>query len=198
MDSLYAFLKACDLQQFLSCFFMLFAALNVPGSIAVTMNMKKKGNQINAPKITIVGSSIMLSFLFMGQYLLTLFALDTDSFILAGSVIILLLGLEMCLNVSIFKPETDAVTASVVPLAFPIIVGPGTLSTLLILKAAYQAINIVLASFSNLLLIFLVLQYSEWLEARIGKLTVSILQKLIGLLLIAIAIQRFKAFLFVP
>lgn len=197
MDSLYAFLKACDLQQFLSCFFMLFAALNVPGSIAVTINMRKKGSYINAPQIVMVGSIIMLSFLLIGQYVLTLFGVDSDSFILAGSVIILLLGLEMCLNISIFKGEADEATASVVPLAFPIIVGPGTLSTLLILKAGYQSINIVLASLSNLALIFLVLQYSEWLEARMGKLAVSIIQKLIGLILIAVAIQRFKAYLFV-
>jgi multiple antibiotic resistance protein len=197
MDSLYAFLKACDLHQFLACFFMLFAALNVPGSIAVTINMRKKGSYINAPKIALVGSIIMLSFLLIGKHVLTLFAVNNDSFILAGSVIILLLGLEMCLNISIFKPEADAATASVVPLAFPIIVGPGTLSTLLILKAEYQSINILLASLSNLALIFLVLQYSQWLEIRIGKLGISILQKLIGLISIAIAIQRFKAYLFV-
>jgi multiple antibiotic resistance protein len=197
MDSLYAFLKAYDLQQFISCFFMLFAALNVPGTLAVTINMRKKGSYINAPKIAVVGSIILLSFLLIGQYVLTLFGVDNDSFILAGSVIILLLGLEMCLNISIFKGEADAATASVVPLAFPIIVGPGTLSTLLILKAEHQSINIMLASLSNLALIFFVLQYSEWLEARIGKLVVSIIQKLIGLILIAIAIQRFKAYLFV-
>jgi multiple antibiotic resistance protein len=196
MDSLYAFLKACNLQQFLPCFFMLFAALNVPGSLAVTINMRKKG-PINAPKIIVVGSILMFSFLWAGPYLLTFFAVDNDSFILAGSVIILLLGLEMCLNISIFKAEADAAIASVVPLAFPIIVGPGTLSTLLILKAKYQSINILLASLSNLALIFLVLQYSEWLEARISKLGISIIQKLIGLISIAIAIQRFKAYFFV-
>lgn len=197
MDSLYAFLKACDLQQFLACFFMLFAALNVPGSIAVTINMRRKGNYINPPQIALVGSIIMLSFLLIGKYVLTLFAVENDSFILAGSVIILLLGLEMCLNISIFKGEPDEATASVVPLAFPIIVGPGTLSTLLILKVEYDLINIILASLSNLALVFWVLEYSEWLAARMGKLGVSIMQKLIGIILIAVAIQRFKAYLFV-
>jgi multiple antibiotic resistance protein len=197
MDSLYVFLKACNVQQFLSSFFMLFAALNIPGNIAVSINMKRKGNYINPPKIAVVSGLIMISFLLIGHYVLTLFAVNHDSFILAGSVIILLLGLELCLNVSIFQAEGDAATASVVPLAFPIIVGPGTLSTLLILKAEYQLINILLASLSNLALVFLVLQYSEWLEAKIGNLGVSIVQKMIGIILIAVAIQRFKAYLFV-
>lgn len=191
------FLQASSLQQFSSCFFMLFAALNVPGIIAITINMRKKGTDINSSKIAIVGGTLMLSFLWLGPYFLTFFAVNSDSFILAGSVIIFLLGLEMCLNISIFKPEADSATASIVPLAFPIIVGPGTLSSILILKAEYQSINIALASLSNLVLIFLVLQYSEWLEVKIGKLTVSIIQKLIGLILIATAIQRFKAYFFV-
>lgn len=183
-------------QQFLSCCCILFATLNVPGNLAVVVNMRKKGSAIDPWKIAIVAILLMLSFLLGGSFILTLFGVNTPSFILAGSIIILLLGLDMCLNISIFKMDPDTLTASVVPLAFPIIVGPGTFSMLLILKAEFQFLAIVLASFTNVVIIYFVLKYSQWLEIKIGKLGIAIIQKFMGLMLIAMAFQHFKTYLF--
>ena len=158
--------------------------------------MCKQGNAIDPWKIAIVAIFLMFSFLLGGSFVLQLFGINTPSFILAGSIIILLLGLDMCLNISIFKMDPDTLTASVVPLAFPIIVGPGTFSMLLILKAEYQFLAIVLASLANVVIIYFMLKYSEWLERRIGKLGIAIIQKFMGLMLIAMAFQHFKTHLF--
>lgn len=158
--------------------------------------MRKKGNTIDPLKISIVVIILMLAFLLGGSFILQLFAINKASFILAGSIIILLLGLDMCLNISIFKIDPDALTASVVPLAFPFIVGPGTFSMLLILKEEYDCIAIVLASLLNVIIIYFVLKYSMWLEIKIGQLGIAIIQKFMGLMLISMAFQHFKTYLF--
>ena len=133
----------------------------------------------------------MITFLFTGQALLDLFSVDVRSFTLAGSVILFLVGLEMSLNMSIAKMETDAESSSVVPLAFPMIVGTGTLATLLTLKATCKPINVLCGTLVNLLLIYLVLQYSEWIEKKLGRLGLSIIHRMMGIILLAIAIKLF-------
>jgi len=197
MHPIYTFFTALDIKKFLNSFLILFAVLNILGSTAIIINMKKKVGYINPQKTATVAGIIMISFLFIGNIVLDLFSIDMDSFTLAGSMIIFLLGIEMSLNISIFKPDTDPETSAVIPLAFPIIAGTGTLSTLLTLKEEYQTINVLLASLVNIVLVFLIVKYSEWIESKLGKLGVSIIYKMMGIILIAIAIKRFKTYLFI-
>ena len=197
MSHIYAFFTALDIKKIFTSFLILFAVLNILGSTAIISNMRKKVGYINAKKTATVAGALMISFLFIGNIVLDLFSIDIDSFTLAGSIILFLLGLEMSLNLSIFKSDTDPETSSVIPLAFPIIAGTGTLSTLLTLKEVYQTINVLLASLVNVVLIFLVVKYSEWIEIQLGKLGVSIIHRMMGIILIAIAIKRFKTYLFI-
>ncbi|MHB9147095.1 MAG: MarC family protein [Candidatus Amoebophilus sp.] len=197
MNTLYSFFIALNIKKFLTAFFILFAVIDVLGCTAIIINMRNKIGYIHARKTATVAGVIMVTFLFLGQTILDLFSIDMSSFIIAGSIILFLLGLEMCLNISIFRTDTDANSSSIVPLAFPIIAGTGTLSTLLILRAECETINVLLASLVNLVLIFLVLKYSEWIEAKLGRLGVSIIHKMMGIILIAIAIKRFKMYLFI-
>jgi multiple antibiotic resistance protein len=197
MGKFYAFFTAFDIKKFTSAFLALFAVIDVLGSTAIIINMRKKIGYINARKTATVASLIMLIFLFIGKIILDLFSIDASSFTIAGSIILFLLGMEMCLNISIFKTDIDTESSSVVPLAFPIIAGTGTLSTLLILKEEYQTINVLFATLANSILIFLALKYSEWIEKKLGKLGVTLIHRMMGIILIAIAIKRFKLYLFI-
>jgi len=134
MNHIYAFFTALDIKKFFTSFLILFAVLNILGCTAIISNMRKKVGYINAKKTATVAGILMVSFLFIGDIVLDLFSIDIDSFTLAGSIILFLLGIEMSLNLSIFKSDADPETSSVIPLAFPIIAGTGTLSTLLTLK----------------------------------------------------------------
>lgn len=197
MNNVYAFFEALDIKKFFTCFLILFAVLNILGATAIIINIKNKVGYLNPKKTAVAAGVIMIIFLFIGNILLDLFSVDMDSFTLAGGIILFSLGIEMSLNITLFKLDADPETSSVVPLAFPIIVGTGTLSTLLTLKEEYQTINVLLASLTNTILIFLIVKYSEWIEAKLGKLGVSIIHRMMGIILIAIAIKRFKIYLFI-
>ena len=138
----------------------------------------------------------MTSFLFLGPSILALFQVDISSFSVAGGIILFLLGLEMVLNVSIFKVDACPEAASVVPLAFPILAGAGTLTALLTLKAEYKDINILCGTLANLILVYICLRYSEWIERTLGKLGVTIIHKVMGIVLLSIAVRLFKTHLF--
>jgi len=191
------FFTAFSFTKFTTAFLILFAVIDVLGCTAIVINMRKKIGYINAKKTVKAACMIMLGFLFFGTLILQLFNIDLVSFTIAGSIILLILGMEMCLNVSIFKTDTDAESSSVVPLAFPIIAGTGTLSTLLILKEEYQIINVLFAILVNSVLIFIVIKYSEWIEQKLGKLGVTLIHRMMGIILIAISIKRFKMYLFI-
>ncbi|MEM7383110.1 MAG: MarC family protein [Bacteroidota bacterium] len=191
MASLCDFFTDFDFRKFFSAFLILFAVVDVPGSTAIIISMRKKIGYIDARKTATVAGIIMVTFLFTGQALLDLFSVDVNFFTLAGSVILFLVGLEMSLNISIAKIEADAESSSVVPLAFPMIVGTGTLATLITLKATCKAINVLCGTLANLLLIYLVLKYSEWIEKKLGRLGISIIHRMMGIILLAIAIKLF-------
>jgi len=193
MPILYKFFSAFDFKQFVSAFLILFAVVDVLGSTAIIISMRKKIGYIDARKTATVAGTIMIIFLFVGKTILDLFCVDIASFSIAGSIILFLLGMEMCLNITIIKLETDSEYSSVVPLAFPIIAGTGTLSTLVTLKVEYGTFNVLIATIINVILIFLVLKYSEWIEQRLGKLGITIIHKMMGIILLAIAVQLFKA-----
>ena len=187
MASLYEFFIEFDLRKFFYAFLILFVVVDVPGSTAIIISMRKKIGYIDARKTATVAGIIMVTFLFTGQAVLNLFSVDVSYFSLAGSVILFLVGLEM----SLAKIETDAESSSVVPLAFPMIVGTGTLATLITLKATHKVINVLCGTLVNLLLIYLVLKYSEWVEKKLGRLGISIIHRMMGIILLAIAIKLF-------
>ena len=191
MTFFYDFFFFFFLRKVFSAFLILFAVVDVPGSTAIIINMRQKIGYIDARKTATVAGIIMVTFLFTGQAVLNLFSVDVSCFALAGSVILFLVGLEMSLNISIAKIEADAKSSSVVPLAFPMIVGTGTLATLITLKATYKAINVLCGTLINLLLIYLVLQYSEWIEKKLGRLGISIIHRMMGVILLALAIKLF-------
>lgn len=184
-----------SLQEIISVSLILFSVIDIIGSIPVIIDLKKKaGGHIQSEKATIVAVIIMIAFLFVGESILMLFHLDVQSFAVAGAIVIFLLGLEMVLGVSIYKEdETLARSASVVPIAFPLIAGAGTMTTILTLKAAYHTINIFIGILLNSILVYAVLKLSNWIEQKIGRGGEAILRKVFGIVLLAIAIKIFRA-----
>jgi len=192
VSNIHRFLTTFDGQQSLSAFLILFAVIDILGNIPIIINLRKQVGCIYPEKTTIAVGIIMVSFLFVGPFILDLFHIDLDSFATAGAIILFLLGLEMVLNITIFKMDNSPEIAAIVPLAFPILAGTGTLTTLLTLKAEYNNLNILCAIAANLMLIYFVLKHSEKIEHRLGPLGVSIVHKVMGLMLLAIAIKLFK------
>jgi len=182
-------------KEILSVSLILFSVIDIIGSIPVIIDLKKKaGGYIQSGKATLVAGILMVLFLFLGESILDLFHLDVESFAIAGALVIFLIGLEMILGISIFKEdESLARTASVVPIAFPLIAGAGTMTTILTLKAEYHTINILIGIVLNLILVFVVLKASSWIEQKIGRGGEAVLRKVFGIILLAIAIKIFKS-----
>jgi multiple antibiotic resistance protein len=186
------FFTAFDFNKFFTAFLILFAVVDVLGSTATIISMRKKIGYIHASKTAKVVGLLMITFLFLGQTILSLFSIDIASFSIAGSIILFMIGLEMCLNITIIKVDTDTGSSSVIPLAFPIIADAGTLATLITLKVEYETINVLCATIVNVFLIFLVLKYSERIEEKLGKLSITIIQRMMGVILLSIALKIFK------
>jgi multiple antibiotic resistance protein len=186
-------------KEILSVSLILFSIIDILGSIPLILNLKKKTGSINAERTTVISGVLMVGYLFLGTKILQLFGVDVNSFAIAGAIILLLMGFEMILGVEIFKhsPTTGARSSSVVPLAFPLIAGAGTMTSLLSLKAAYHQENIIVGILINLALIYAVLKSISWLERKLQPATIEVLQKVFGLILLAIAIKLIKANLFV-
>lgn len=184
-----------SINEIISVSLILFSVIDIIGSIPIIIDLKKKaGGHIQSGKATIVAVIIMISFLFIGESILGLFHLDVESFAVAGAIVIFLLGLEMVLGISIYKEdESLARSASVVPIAFPLIAGAGTMTTILTLKAAYHTVNIFIGIILNAILVFAVLKMSNWIEQKIGRGGEAILRKVFGIILLAIAIKIFRA-----
>jgi multiple antibiotic resistance protein len=196
MHSFRNFFIGFDWQQVLSSFWILFAVLDILGSIPIIMSIRKRAGSIHIRKTMVAVVVIMLSFLFLGQSMLDIFSIDIASFVIAGSIILAILGLEMILNVNIFHVALDNDgTASVVPLAFPVVAGTGTLITLLALKKDYDTINILCATLANLVIVYVVIRYSEWIEHKLGKLGVNIIHKVMGIVVLSIAVKLLKTYL---
>lgn len=179
------------LVEIFAAFMVLFAIIDILGSIPIILDIKAKTGQINAERVTIVALVIMLGFLFIGTPLLGIFGVDISSFAIAGSVVVFLLGIEMVLGVELFKHEAPGKSGSVVPLAFPLIAGAGSITTLLSLKAEYATINILIALILNMLFVYLVLRLTKWFEKILGPGGLHILRKFFGIILLAIAIRLF-------
>jgi multiple antibiotic resistance protein len=177
---------------------ILFSVIDIIGSLPIIMNMKKEGVTINASIATATAGIIMLSFLFFGNAVLGLFGLEVASFALAGALIIFFIGLEMVLGIRFFRDHhEDGGSGSIVPIAFPLVAGAGTLTTILSLKAEFDSVSILIGIVINLLIVFIILRSSDWLAKRISPQVIATLRKVFGILLIAIAIQMVRQHLMV-
>jgi multiple antibiotic resistance protein len=172
--------------------FTLFAVIDILGSIPVLISLKEKmGGQIRSAQATIASGALMILFLFVGQQFLNLLGLDVQSFAVAGSLVIFIIGLEMILGIEFFKQENNPKSGSVVPIAFPLIAGSGTLTTIMSLKANYHDINILLGILINCIIIFVVLKSLKWIEKVLGPGGLIVVRKFFGVILIAIAVKIF-------
>jgi len=176
----------------LSVFMVLFAVIDITGSIPIIIDIKQKGGIIQAGKATLVASIILLVFLFAGLNLLKLFGVDLSSFAIAGAFVLFFLALEMILGVTIFK-DTMGSNASIVPLAFPLIAGAGSMTTLLSLRAEYGLPEIIIALILNMILVYVVLKLTHIFQKFLGLNGIAILRKMFGVILLAIAVKLFMS-----
>ncbi len=180
-----------DIQQLVSAFIVLFAVIDIIGSIPIIINLQEKGKDVNAIKATVISFSLMLGFFYAGDVLLRLFHVDIESFAVAGSLIIFLLALEMILDIEIFKNQGPIKEATLVPLVFPLLAGAGSFTTLLSLRAEYASINIVLALVLNMVWVYIVVSMTDRIERFFGKGGIYIIRKFFGIILLAIAVRLF-------
>ena len=186
-----------NLKDIISVTLILFSVIDILGAIPVLIDIRKKAGSIDSTRATIVSGVLMITFLYVGKEILKLFGVDISSFAVAGALIIFLIGLEMTLGRNIFKhDEVHSSATSIVPIAFPIIAGAGTMTTILSLKAAYEEINIIIAILINLVFVYAVLRSSVWIETKLGTVGTDIIRKVFGLILIAISVKLFKTNLF--
>ena len=185
-------------KEILSVTLILFSIIDILGSIPIIIELRKKAGKIESERATLVAGIIMVLFLFLGESILKLFGLDYASFAIAGSFIIFLIGAEMVLGIHIFRADTESGTSSIVPLAFPLIAGAGTMTTLISLRSAYSLPNILVGIFINLIFVYLVLRSSSWIERKLGSGGTNILRKVFGIILIAIAVKLFKTNILQP
>lgn len=181
-----------NLKEIFTAFMVLFAVIDVIGNIPVIIDLRKKSGKIESEKAAIISGIIMILFLFLGKKLLTYIGIDVNSFAVAGSLILFFIALEMILGIKLYKDdENSANTTSIFPIAFPLIAGPGSLTTLLSLRAEFHIQNIIIAVLINILLIYTVLKTSVYIERLIGDTGIQIIRKIFGVILLAIAIKLF-------
>ena len=170
----------------------LFAVIDILGSIPIIIGLKAKMGHVQSEKATLVAGVIMILFLFLGERILNLIGIDIASFALAGAFVIFLLALEMILNIELFKSDDDDTSGSIVPIAFPLIAGSGTLTTLISLRSTYSINDIVIGVIVNLLFVYIVLKSTGKLERLLGKGGINVLRRVFGIILLAIAIKLTK------
>jgi multiple antibiotic resistance protein len=181
------------LNEIATAFMVLFAVIDILGSIPIILDIKRKAGEISSLRASFVSLLIMLGFLFLGERLIGFIGIDVNSFAVAGSIIIFIMALEMVLNVNLFKDDgSTAKTASIVPLAFPIIAGAGSMTTILSLRAEFEAVNIAVAIFLNIVVVFVILKLTGKIERLLGAGGVAVLRKVFGIILLAIAIKLFS------
>ena len=184
-----------NFKETFTAFMVLFAVIDIVGNIPIIIDLRKKVGHIQSEKASLIAGVIMIVFLFLGQSLLQLIGIDVYSFAVAGSFILFFIALEMILGITLYKDDEDAgtITATVFPLAFPLIAGPGSLTTLLSLRAEFQIENIIVAVLCNVIVIYIVLKTSPKIERIIGANGIKIIRKIFGVILLAIAVKLFAA-----
>jgi multiple antibiotic resistance protein len=186
-------LSRLNWQQMLSAFIVLFAVIDVLGSTPIFINLKEKGRPVNATKATLISTALMVAFYFAGDVILKLFSVDIESFAVAGSIVIFLMALEMILDIEIFKNMGPIKEATLIPVVFPLLAGPGSFTTLLSLRAEYATPNIMIGLMINMIFVFIVLKATERVQEIISKSTIYLMRKFFGIILLAIAVRLFTS-----
>jgi multiple antibiotic resistance protein len=186
-----------DLTEIFSVTLILFSVIDILGSIPFIILIRKREGRIEAEKATIISAALMIAFLYLGVSILKLFGLDVASFAVAGAIVIFIVAMEMILGITLIKDDPHAKgSGSIVPLAFPLIAGAGTLTTILSLRAVYEEANILIGIVLNLVVVYVVLRSSAWLERVIGESGFAVLRRVFGVILLAIAVKIFKTNVF--
>ncbi len=186
-------LDQISLREIASAFMVLFAVIDITGSVPIILSIKKNNQVISPLRATLLSLAILVSFLFIGDAILGLFGVDISSFAVAGSIVILVLAVEMIFGIEVFKNDGPTNSATLVPITFPLIAGAGALTTLLSLRAEYAVVNIIIAIVLNLIIVYIVLRKVDIVERLIGEGGVYVLRKLFGIILLAIAVKLFAS-----
>lgn len=181
-----------NLQEIVTVAMVLFAVIDIVGGVPIIVSLRQKHGKIESEKAALVAGVMLIAFLFIGEDLLSVIGIDVYSFAVAGSFVLFFLALEMILGIQLYKDE-ESNSASIVPIAFPLIAGAGTMTTLLSLKAQYQTINILIAIILNIILVYIVLKSSSKIEKVLGKNGLGVIRKSFGVVLLAIAVKLFAA-----
>lgn len=183
---------AFDWKEFFTVSMVLFAVIDIVGSVPIIVDLRSKVGHIQSEKASLVAMVIMIAFLFVGEEILKLIGIDASSFAVAGSFVLFFLALEMILGIRLYKDD-DPSTASIVPIAFPLIAGAGTMTTILSLKAEFATINIICAIIINVVVVYGVLKSSARIEKALGANGLGVIRKVFGVILLAIAVKLFAA-----
>lgn len=181
-----------DIREVVTVGMILFAVIDIVGSIPIIVDLRARVGHIESEKATLVSTVIMISFLFVGETILNLIGVDVNSFAVAGAFVLFFLALEMILGIRLYRDEAPN-TASIVPLAFPLIAGAGVMTTLLSLKAQYENINIILGIVLNMIVVYAVLKMSGKIAKIIGTNGLGVIRKVFGVILLAIAVKLFAS-----
>lgn len=171
---------------------VLFSVIDILGSLPIIIDLKSKGFEIKSGKASIIALLIMSAFLYTGEALLGFFGVDVQSFAIAGALIIFFLGLEMVLGITLFREDPQSKSGTLVPIAFPLIAGAGSMTTIISLKSNYDTADIQVGILLNIILVFIVLRSSNWIKKKIGPGGTAVLRKVFGIILLAIAIKLFR------
>jgi multiple antibiotic resistance protein len=183
-----------NFKEIFTAFMILFAVIDIVGNIPIIIDLRKKVGHIQSEKASLIAGIIMILFLFIGENILSLIGIDVNSFAVAGAFVLFFIALEMILGITLYKDEDNTtLTASVFPLAFPLIAGPGSLTTLLSIKSEFSTPNIIVAIIVNVFVIYIVLKTSKKIEKFIGKNGIQIIRKIFGVVLLAIAVKLFMS-----
>jgi len=179
-----------NFNEILTATMVLFAVIDILGSIPIIIDLRKKVGHIQSEKAAVISAVIMIAFLFLGKQILKMIGIDVGSFAVAGSFILFFLAIEMILGIKLFVDD-EPETASIVPLAFPLIAGAGSLTTILSLRAEYHTINILIAIILNIIFVYAVLKSSQKIEKFLGKAGIGVVRKVFGIILLAISVKLF-------
>ena len=184
-------IESLDVKEIFTASMILFAVIDIIGATPIVISLRKKVGKIQSEKATLVSMLIMIGFLFVGEEILNLIGIDINSFAVAGSIVIFFIALEMVLGVTIFQGD-EPETASIVPIAFPIIAGAGTLTTLLSLRAEYELINVIIAIVINSIFVYVILKSSNRIERLLGNNGIAIIRRVFGIILLSISVKLFS------
>ncbi len=181
-----------NIADIVSVSIILFSVIDIVGNIPIIIDLKNKGVKVDSLKAALVSFGLMVAFLYGGEGILNLLGLDVQSFAVAGALILFFLGLEMILGVRFFRESPGSEVGTIVPIAFPLIAGAGTMTTLISLKSKFQTTDILVAIVLNIIVVFAVLHFSDYIKEKLGEAGAAVLRKIFGIILLAIAIKLFK------